>query len=133
MCNFADPIQIQTSCGVRIIQPQRTNNILERFFRRLNRQGCKRTGQRPTAKFIDNMLPDTPLVANLDNPDYVELLLDGCENLAQRLACVDRKLVDATIKDLSRPKTGMTRKVRMALRARPTALEIAAFILRRTG
>ena len=61
------------------------------------------------------------------------MLLDGCENLAQRLACVDRKLVDATIEDLRRPKTGMTRKVRAALRARPTALEIAAFILRRTG
>ena len=130
---FADPIQIQTPCGVRIIQPQRTNNILERFFRHLNRQGCKRTGQRPTAKFIDNMLPDTPLVANLDNPDYLELLLDGCENLTQRLARVDRKLVEATIEDFRKPKTGMTRKVRTAFRARPTALQIALFILKRTA
>ena len=130
---FADPIQVQTPSGVRIIQPQRTNNILERFFRRLNRQGCKRTGQRPTAKSIDNMLPDTPLVANLDNPDYVELLLDGCKNLAQRLACVDRKLVDATLEDLRRPRTGLKRSVRAAFRERPKALEIAAFILRETG
>lgn len=130
---FADPIQIQTPRGVRIIQPQRTNNILERFFRRLNRQGCKRTGQRPTAKFIDNMLPDTSLVANLDNADYVELLLDGCENLAQRLARVSRKLVEATIEDLRKPRTGMTRKLRTALRARPTALQIALFILKNTA
>jgi len=130
---FADPIKIQTQDGVQIIQPQRTNNILERFFRHLNRQGCKRTGQRPAAKFIDNMLPDTPLVANLDNPDYVELLLDGCENLPQRLARVDAKLVDTTIKDLRKPKTGMTRKVRKTLRARPTALQIALFILEKSA
>ena len=130
---FAAPIQTQTPSGVRIVQPQRTNNILERFFRWLNRQGCKRTGQRPTAKFIDNMLPDTPLVANLDNPHYVELLLDGCENLAQRLARVDRKLIDATIEDLRKPKTGMTRKVRAAFRARPTVLQIAHFILEQTA
>ena len=130
---FADPIQVQTPSGVRIIQPQRTNNILERFFRRLSRQGCKRTGQRPTARSIDNMLPDAPLVANLDNPDYVELLLDGCENLAHRLACVDRKLVHATLEDLRRPRTGLKRSVRAAFRERPKALEIAAFILRETG
>ncbi|MFW5803588.1 MAG: transposase, partial [Verrucomicrobiota bacterium] len=87
---FADPIQVQTPQGVRMIQPQRTNNILERFFRRLNRQGCKRTGCRPNARFINDMLPDAPLIANLDNPVYLKLLLGDCKTLAERLARVDR-------------------------------------------
>ena len=34
---FADPITVQTSQGEATIQPQRTNNILERFFRDLKR------------------------------------------------------------------------------------------------
>ena len=40
---FADPITIETSNGQVIIQPQRTNNILERFFRDLKRRNRKRS------------------------------------------------------------------------------------------
>jgi hypothetical protein len=32
------------------------------------------------------MLADTPLVKNLDNPEYVEILLDGKENLVELFA-----------------------------------------------
>ncbi|EFK12111.1 conserved hypothetical protein, partial [delta proteobacterium NaphS2] len=32
---FADPISVHTATGEQLIQPQRTNNILERFFRDL--------------------------------------------------------------------------------------------------
>ena len=130
---FADPIRVQTPDGPRTVQPQRTNNILERFFRRLNRQGCKRTGQRPTATFIDNLLPDIPLVANLDNPDYVRLLLDGCRTLARRLAGVDPELVDATLEDFRKPATGLKQTVRIAFRKHPTALQIALFILKESA
>jgi len=41
---FADPILITTPDGVRTIQPQRTNNLLERFFRDEKRRGRKKTG-----------------------------------------------------------------------------------------
>ncbi len=34
---FADPITVQTPSSPILIQPQRTNNILERFFRSLKR------------------------------------------------------------------------------------------------
>ena len=68
---FADPIQVQTLTGPRLIQPQRTNNILERFFRRLGRDVAKRTGQKLTEGFLAHLLPDTPLVANLDKPSSV--------------------------------------------------------------
>ena len=41
---FADPIPVNTPDGVRTILPQRTNNILERFFRNEKRRGRKKTG-----------------------------------------------------------------------------------------
>jgi hypothetical protein len=126
---FADPIRVQTPQGSRTLQPQRTNNILERFFRGLNRQGCKRTGRRPGEAYLNRVLPDTPLVANLDNPRYREVLLDGCDSLTGRLSRVDPKLVDATLVDLRKSQTGLSRALRARLRARPTPLQIACFIL----
>jgi hypothetical protein len=41
---FADPIAVHTAQGEVFIQPQRTNNILERFFRDIKKRARKRTG-----------------------------------------------------------------------------------------
>ncbi|MDQ1250766.1 MAG: Transposase [Actinomycetota bacterium] len=130
---FADPIHVQTALGRRTIHPQRTNNILERFFRRLNRQGRKRTGQQPGEAFLNHILPDTPLVANLDNPRYVELLLGDDKTLVESLSRVDQELVDATMAELRKPETGLERRVRNRLRSRTTPLEIVLFILKRVA
>ena len=35
------------------------------------------------------MLAQTPLVKNLDNPQYMEIILNGKANLAQRFAEID--------------------------------------------
>jgi hypothetical protein len=66
---------------------------------------------------------------NLDNPRYREVLLDGCESLTARLSRVDPELVDATLLDLRKPQTGLSRAIRARLRARPTPMQIAYFIL----
>ena len=75
------------------------------------------------------MLTDAPLVANLDNPAYMKLILDGCDTLEQRLARVDRSLVAATLKDLRTPRTGLRRGLRKSFRPRVAPLRIAQFIL----
>jgi len=126
---FADPIRVQTPQGPRTLQPQRTNNILERFFRSLNRQACKRTGRSTGEAYLNRMLPDTPLVANLGNPAYLKVLLDGAENLAQCLARVDPETVEKTLAELRKPQAGLNRALRTRLRARATPLQIACFIL----
>jgi hypothetical protein len=41
---FADPIAVDTQQGKMIIQPQRTNNLLERFFRDIKRGYRKKNG-----------------------------------------------------------------------------------------
>jgi len=77
------------SNGPKIIYPQRTNNILEQFFRGFRRGYCLETSNNTINGVFEAMLADTPLVKNLDNHDYMELLLDGKENLEELFAELD--------------------------------------------
>jgi hypothetical protein len=86
---FADPIQVVTNTGTVTLQPQRTNNILEQFFRDFKRSNRKRSGNHALSKTLKTMMAQTPLVKNLDNPQYMEVLLNGKETLAQRFAEID--------------------------------------------
>ena len=95
---FADPITVTSSTGQIIIQPQRTNNILERFFRDLKRGNRKRSGTISLNKTLRYMLTDTPLVKNLDNPEYLEIILDGCHTLEDRFEKIDSRLVTEKLK-----------------------------------
>lgn len=90
---FADPIVVSTSTGQFTIQPQRTNNILERFFRDLKRGNRKKSGTISLTKTIRSILADTPLVKNLDNPEYLDIILDGCNTLEDRFEKIDSRLV----------------------------------------
>ena len=95
---FADPITIETSNGQVTIQPQRTNNILERFFRDLKRRNRKRSGTISLNKRLKSILTDTPLIKNLDNPEYMEAILDGNDNLEERFEKVDANMVAEKLK-----------------------------------
>jgi len=90
---FADPIPVTTPDGVRTVQPQRTNNILERFFRGEKRRGRKKTGMSSLNKMLKAILADTPLVQNLKNSEYMKIILNGCPNLAERFSQIDALLV----------------------------------------
>lgn len=83
---FSDPIIVQTPLGQSIIYPQRTNNILEQFFRKIRRGYRRKTGNNSMHRALQSMPADTPLVKNLDNPDYMKILLDGNENLEELFA-----------------------------------------------
>lgn len=86
---FADPIEIQTPAGTIWIQPQRTNNILEQFFRYLKRGNRRKTGRRSSGLMLRTMLAETPLVRNLDNPDYMKILLGGKASLEEVFAEIE--------------------------------------------
>jgi len=86
---FADPIEMETPSGKLMIQPQRTNNLMEQSFRFLKRDRRKKSGQHSLAKILKGMLADTPLVRNLSNPEYVRILLKGKDTLADRFAEID--------------------------------------------
>jgi hypothetical protein len=86
---FADPITVQTPAGPVLIQPQRTNNILEQFFRSLKRANRRRTGNASSSRMLRTILAETPLVRNLENPSYMRILLNGKASLEEVFAEVD--------------------------------------------
>jgi hypothetical protein len=96
---FADPIMVTTASGETIlVQPQRTNNILERFFREIKRMYRSKSGTQSLNKVMKAMLADTPLVKNLSNPQYLTIILNGHNTLEERFAEIDEKLVRQEIK-----------------------------------
>jgi hypothetical protein len=90
---FADPIQVNTPNGKITLQPQRTNNLMEQSFRFLKRDSRRKSGQHSLNKTLTGMLAETPLVKNLEHPEYVEILLKGKSSLAARFADIDILLV----------------------------------------
>jgi hypothetical protein len=51
--------------------------VLEQFFRSLRRDHRRRTGDNRMHRALQTMPADTPLVKNLSNPHYMQILLDG--------------------------------------------------------
>jgi hypothetical protein len=113
---FADPIAVRTPEGIEIVQPQRTNNLMERSFRGLNSDHCKKTGTRKMSRRLQSMLADTPLVKNLRNEEYMKILLNGKENLATRFAEIDAKLVQQKLKEHAEEKRRLPVKLKKLIR-----------------
>ena len=86
---FADPVTVQTASGTIQIQPQRTNNILEQFFRDFKRGNRRKTGNKSCSRMLRTMLAETPLVKNLQNPDYMKILLKEKTSLAEVFAEIE--------------------------------------------
>lgn len=102
---FADPITVASPQGMVTIYPQRTNNILERFFRGLRRGQRRKTGNNSMRRALQAMIADTPLVKNLDNPAYMEVLLNGKDSLEELFASIryeDVKDSNSSNKDTDR-------------------------------
>ena len=86
---FADPITVETPAGPVLVQPQRTNNILEQFFRSLKRANRRRTGNASSSRMLRTILAETPLVRNLENPSCTKILLSGKASLEEVFAEVN--------------------------------------------
>ena len=90
---FADPIAIDTPDGKVFIQPQRTNNIMERFFRDFKTGHRRKSGHNGMSRTLQTMLADTPLAKNLQNESYLKVLLNGRPTLEALFADIDITLV----------------------------------------
>lgn len=95
---FADPIETMTPNGPATIYPQRTNNILEQFFRGVRRTHRRKSGNNSLHRALQTMLADTPLIKNLENPAYMNVLLDGKENLESLFAALGAMLPESSAK-----------------------------------
>ncbi len=89
---FADPILVTVDNQQIYLQPQRTNNIMEQFFRYLKRLLRKKGGKISVKRSLTAILPGTALVKNLENEEYLNLLLDGASGLEERFAQIDSRV-----------------------------------------
>lgn len=92
---FADPISVASPTGPVTLYPQRTNNILEQFFRGQRHAHRRKTGNDSMGRALQAMLADTPLIKNLDNSEYMKILLDGKANLEELFAELGTGHLDA--------------------------------------
>ena len=115
---FADPIPVQTPSGPIRIQPQRTNNILEQFFRSLKRAHRRRTGNASSRRMLRTILAETPLVKNIENAAYMEILLKGKKSLEVVFAEIDINTFRDTFREAQRAPERMPATIK-ALIAMP--------------
>jgi len=80
------------------IQPERTNNVMERFFRETKRGVRKRTGCKSMGQALKTMVAETPYVKNLGNLEYLKVILNGKETLAECFAEIDSGKVRKAMK-----------------------------------
>ena len=112
---FADPITLKTPNGPLQIQPQRTNNIMERFFRDFRRSARRKCGHNSISRFLQSMIADTPLVRNLENPNYLNVLLDGQSTLEERFAQIQVDTVRKELHDALNPLEKVPSKIRQLI------------------
>jgi len=127
---FADPIVVDTPNGKVTIYPQRTNNIMERFFRDFKRGDRKKTGNISISKTLQAMLADTPLVRNLKNPKYLSILLDGCQNLEEKFARIDAREVRDELNKAKNSPEKIPAKIKKLI-ATPQFLETIASLFKK--
>lgn len=91
---FAKPVEAHLSTGEIVqVYPQRTTNLMERLFREFQRSEYKRTGMGTLGRTVRAMVAETPMMKNLDCPEFMKIILNGQPTLAARFAQLDIKRV----------------------------------------
>jgi len=86
---FCDGVQGDESLSGR----QAYKTMIAQFFRSWKRIYRKKSGMNALEKIMKAMPADTPLVKNLNDPQYMRILLDGKATLEERFAEIDARLI----------------------------------------
>ena len=127
---FADPILVDSPNSKVTIYPQRTNNVMERFFRDFKRGDRKKTGNISISRTLQAMLADTPLVRNLKNSEYLKILLDGCQSLEERFSRIESQEVRDELAKAKNSPEKIPAKIKKLI-AQPKLLEIIARLFKK--
>ena len=95
---FADPIIVTMGTEKVKIQPQRTNNIMEQFFRKLKRIFIRKSGSSSMRKTLETILPSVTFINNLKNEQYMKILLKDKATLEERFADIDAEIIRNKLK-----------------------------------
>jgi len=126
---FADPFVVNTPEGQVTITPQRTNNILERFFRGEKRRDRKKSGTASLNKTLKTILADTLLIRNLKNDEYLRIILNGCSTLAERFSHIDDKIVREQLREAERDHEKIPKGVKLIIKQPDLPDKISALFL----
>lgn len=117
---FCDPIKVSFPEGDAFIQPQRTNNILEQFFRSMRRSYRRATGNNSMRKKLQSIIADAPLVKNLDNPEYMDIILNGKDSLQDALAEISQQEVVKKMQEAKNDEAKTPREILLLIRQQET-------------
>ena len=62
---------------------------MEQYFRDVKRANRRKTGNNSSSLMLQNMLAQTPLIKNLQNPEYMKILLDGKASIEELFAAIE--------------------------------------------
>ncbi len=97
---FAKPVEARLPNGeIVLVYPQRTSNCMERLFREFQRSECKRTGMGTLGRTVRAMIAETPMMKNLECPEFMNIILNGQPTLAARFAQLDMKRIQERVKE----------------------------------
>jgi tRNA-dihydrouridine synthase len=113
---FSDPITVKTAGVAKTIQPQRTNNLMERMFRDFTRDNKRKTGVDSAGRTIQAMIDDTPLVRNLKNDNYRKIIIGDRKNLAEVFAEIDIDSVREKMKEHNLCNEKVPKKIQSLLK-----------------
>jgi hypothetical protein len=82
-------IDLPSSIGGGIRLVDRTNNILEGFFRAMKQQERRRSGRKILTQDFEQLQPEAALVYNLRSADYVSIVCGSIERLPEAFAQLD--------------------------------------------
>jgi len=96
---FMSPIVVRVGNTEHKIVAQRTNNLMERSFRKIKRRCRRRHGRKKLQKDMVSLPAEIALVENLLNQQYVATVMGTIEKLPQKFAELDQK-EDWTLKKM---------------------------------
>ena len=101
---------------------------MERFFRDLKRDGRRKTGAQALGRTLRTMLADTPLVKNLQNPEYLKILLNGQPNLEALFAQIEPAAARQELRQAQQNPEKTPRALQRFIASLPTPTPIKNFI-----
>jgi hypothetical protein len=114
---FINPIIITSPNGdTSFVQPHRTNNIMEQFFRSFKRAHRRTTGNNSMCKKLQSMFADTPLIKNLENTQYMKIILNGKDSLAEQFAKINHEKFMVKMKSTKNTESRIHPKVKKFIR-----------------
>jgi hypothetical protein len=80
-------------------------------------------------KTLKTILADTPLVRNLENNDYLRIILNGCSTLAERFSQIDDKIVREQLKEAEKNQEKIPPGVKAIIKQSDLPEKISALFL----